>query len=141
MDLKQFITETVTSIVESTYELQRTYDRPHASGVVINPPVSGSNELLYQEDNIAYSYRRIEVIEFDVAVSASEGADKGGKAGLKIWSAEVGLDGKRNVRSEEVSRVKFAIPIALSRSQVELGNRVLEQSAPTSTIAEHDWNP
>ena len=140
MDLKQFITETVTSIVESTLELQRNYDRS-VKGIVINPAVSGSNELLYQEDNIVYSYRRIEVIEFDVAVSASEGADKGGKAGLKIWSAEVGLDGKRNVRSEEVSRVKFAIPIALSRSEVEWNNRLKETSEPTPAIADSDYNP
>ena len=140
MDLKQFITETVMSIVESTSELQRSYDLSH-TGVVINPAVTGSNELLYQEGNISYSYRRIEVIEFDVAVSASEEADKGGKAGLKIWSAEVGLDGKKNARSEELSRVKFTIPIALSRSEVEWNNRNKERVTPASAMADSDYNP
>jgi len=135
MDLKQFITETVQSIVDATWELQIRYDHS-LEGTVINPPVSASNQLLYQVENAAHSYRRIEIIEFDVAVSASEASDSGGKAGLRVWAAEVGVDGKKNSTSEKVSRVKFTIPIALSQSTVEKQN--IERGKAVSDLDKAD---
>jgi len=136
MDLKQFITETIQSIVDATWELQLNYDHQPWGGTVINPPVSASNQLLYQVENAAHSYRRIEIIEFDVAVSASEASDTGGKAGLRVWAAEVGVDGKKNSTSEKVSRVKFTIPIALSQSTVEKQN--IERGKAVSDLDKTD---
>jgi hypothetical protein len=120
MDLKDFIKQTVSGIADSVAELQKEYEE---RGVVINPPVSVNNEKTYLHESERHKYRRIEVIEFDVAVTASSEMAGGGKAGLKVFSAEASLDGRRTSQSEEVSRVKLAIPIVLSPTGIENENR------------------
>jgi hypothetical protein len=126
MDLKDFIKETISAIVESTKELQAQFE--HA-GVIVNPPVSIKEPNLYEHENTAHRYRRVETIEFDVAVTAATESSGGAKAGLKIFSAEVGADGKHARNREEVSRVKFSIPIVLSPADVEKANKVLAEGA------------
>ncbi len=126
MDLKDFIKETISAIVESTRELQMQFE--HA-GVIVNPPVSMKEPNLYEHENTAHRFRRVEIIEFDVAVTAATESSGGAKAGLKIFSAEVGADGKHSRNHEEVSRVKFSIPIVLSPANVEITNKILAEDA------------
>ncbi len=120
MELKEFITETIGSILDATVELQLEYEE---QGIIINPPVSVKERDLYEEGGAAHTYRRVEIVEFDVAVTAASETAGGGKAGLKIFSAEAGVEGKLNKTNEEVSRVKFSIPITLSASTAEVENR------------------
>ncbi|WP_299953799.1 trypco2 family protein [uncultured Roseobacter sp.] len=120
MDLKDFVKETIAGIVDATTELQEIYEE---KGVVVNPPVSVQERDLYEENNADHTYRRVETIEFDVAVTASSETGGGAKAGLRILSAEAGLDGKRSHSSEEISRVKFSVPISLPPSKAEGDNR------------------
>ena len=138
MDLKDFISETITGIVEATSQLQEAYEN---AGVLINPPVSVQERDLYEEGSTAHTYRRVEVVEFDVAVSASRETGGGGKAGLKILSVEAGVDGKHASKSENVSRVRFAIPIALKPSNAEtlnLQKRENEWSRAANMDDSHD---
>jgi len=120
MDIKDFIKETITGIVEATLELQEKYE---VEDVIVNPPVSVEERDLYEENGPAHTYRRIETIEFDVAVTAGTETGGGGKAGLKILSVEAGIDGKHVHSAQEASRVKFSIPITLSPSGAEAKNR------------------
>ncbi len=120
MELKEFIAETIGSILDATIELQLEYEE---QGIIINPPVSVKERDLYDEGGAAHTYRRVEVVEFDVAVTASSEKAGGGKAGLKIFSAEAGVDGKLSKTNEEISRVKFSIPITLPASTAEVENR------------------
>ena len=120
MDLKEFITETITGIVEATSELQQKYEE---KGVIINPPLSLQDPKLYQEGGPSHIYRSVETVEFDVAVSAETETGGGGKVGLRILSVEAGADGTHNARNETVSRVKFSVPIALHPSDAERSNR------------------
>lgn len=124
MDLKDFIKETICGIVDATLELQASYEK---SDVIINPPVSVKERELYEEDGPGHTYRRVEIVDFDVAVTASSESAGGGKAGLRILSLEAGIDGKHVRTSEQASRVKFSIPITLSPSGAEARNKeVLE---------------
>jgi hypothetical protein len=118
MDLKEFIKQTISGIVEATSELQQETDC-----AVINPPVAPSVPEFYREGSERHTYRRVEAVEFDVAVTAASESGGGGKIGLKILSAEAGVDGKHDRRNEEVSRVKFSISIALPPSFAEDMNR------------------
>lgn len=120
MDLKDFIQQTISGIVEASVELQAKYE---ARGVIVNPPVSVKEPDLYEHSEIGHRFRRVEVVEFDVAVTAAKESSGGGKAGLKIFSAEIGADGRHSRTSEEVSRVKFSIPIVLSPATIELQNK------------------
>ena len=119
--------------MEATLELQDEYQ--HAN-VIVNPPVSVTERDVYEEDGPAHTYRRVETIEFDVAVTATSESAGGGKAGLRILSVEAGFDGKHSKTSEQASRVKFNIPITLTPSVAEAKNKeVSEQRREASKQA------
>jgi hypothetical protein len=124
MDLKDFIKETVSAIVEATQELQEEFE---AIGVIINPPVSNLERDLYEHEQPEHRYRRVASVQFDVAVTAATETAGGAKAGLRVFSIEAGGEGKHTRNHEEVSRVKFAIPIVLSSATVEKVNKVKAQ--------------
>ena len=131
MDLKEFITETITGIVEATSELQQKYE---GKGVIINPPLSLQNPNLYEEGGSSHIYRSVETVEFDVAVSVEKGTDVDAKASMRIFAAEAGAGGKRNTRNETVNRIKFSVPIALHPSNAEQANReARKQETPPFT--------
>lgn len=59
----------------------------------------------------------LSVIEFDVAVTASEsaGSTRGGNLGasISVLSAKLGEETSKGSSSETVSRLKFSIPVVL----------------------------
>ncbi|MDW3225104.1 MAG: trypco2 family protein [Paracoccaceae bacterium] len=132
MDLKEFIKETISGIVDATAELQSEYDE---MGILINPPVSNSERDLFEEGSIDHTYRRVESVEFDVAVTATNETSGGGKAGLKILSMEAGARGDHLRSNEEISRVKFSIPIALAPSSAEGRSREARERLIQNTDA------
>ena len=126
MDLKEFITETMTGIIEATNELQEKWGE---AGVIVNPPVDSKQSNLFQEGSTSHVFRQIQNVSFDVAVTAATETGGGGKAGLKVFSAEVGVDGTHTRQNEEVSRVQFSIPLTLRASDVEGLNLARRQIA------------
>ena len=128
MDLKEFITETISAIVDATSELQGKYDE---DDIIINPPSNRSSDEAYLPENSGYKYRRVQSIEFDVAVSASSDTSGGGKAGIKVMSLELGAKGEKSVSSEKVSRVSFSVPITLRPSSHEASNKSIHVPNPT----------
>lgn len=126
MDLKDFIKETVIGLVEATKELQEQFEK---DGVIINPPVSLKERDLYEHSDIRHRYRRVEVIEFDVAVTASSESTGGGRAGLKVLAFEAGADGRHMRQNEQVSRVKFSVPLVLSPASIEGENKEAAKKA------------
>lgn len=133
MNLKEFIRESVTSIVEAASELQQELA---AKGAVINPPTDGGASETFEEGGVRHTFRRVQVVEFDVALTASTETSGGGKAGLKIWAAEAGVDGAHARTSEEVSRIRFSIPLALPASEAELSNRTARSQKSKKTAQE-----
>jgi len=143
MDLKEFIKETIGSIVEASRELQIKYKN---EGVVVNPPVSVTERDLFDEGSTRHTYRRVENINFDVAITANTETTGGGKASLKIFSIEAGAQGELSKSNENVSRVNFSIPITLSASSEETTNknkREREDEETTEELkqAEDNWQP
>ncbi|MCV6591969.1 MAG: hypothetical protein OIF48_03385, partial [Silicimonas sp.] len=110
MDLKEFIKETISAIVTASAEIAEEHE---SAGVLVSPPLTGSERDVFDANSTAPPYRRVNIVEFDVAVTASQETGGGGKAGLKIFSVEAGVDGSHASRNEAVSRVKFSVPIAL----------------------------
>lgn len=120
MDLKEFITETMNGIIEATNDLQ---DQWTDHGVIVNPPTDSKKSELYEEGGTGHIFRQIQDVKFDVAVTAATETGGGGKAGLKVFSAEVGVKGEHTRQNEEVSRVEFTIPLTLRASTAEGTNR------------------
>ena len=97
MDLKDFIAETISAIADATIELQEKYS---AENVLINPPAARSGSEVYHEGSANYTFRRVQNIEFDVAVTAASEKSGKGKAGIKVLSIELGGEGGKSVTAQ-----------------------------------------
>ncbi len=140
MDLKEFIKETIGGIIDASQELQSECE---GKGVIINPPITLKERDIYEHENPDHRYRRIETIEFDVAVTAATETKGGGKVGLKILALGAGAEGHRALTNEEVSRVRFSIPVVLSPAAIEGRNRAAAKTATQETMkkleARREW--
>ncbi len=120
MDLKEFIVETISSLVDATADLQKKYEN---TGVVLNPLLSNKERDIYNHSDIRHTYRRVEQISFDVAVTASSSTSGVGKGGLRVMSIEVGGEASRSISNESISRVSFSLPLVLPVASIEADNR------------------
>lgn len=125
MDLKDFISETISSIADATIELQEKYA---SKSVLINPPSAQSGSNVYHPGSDNYTYRHVRDIAFDVAVTVGRETTGGAKAGLKVMSVEIGGAADHSTASENVSRVQFSIPITLPPTPDEEENAARRQA-------------
>lgn len=134
MDLKDFIVETVSSIVEASAELTNNFE---SDGVVVNPPANsnGGGNDSFAEDSVYFANWRVQNIEFDVAVTASSSTSGGGGGSFKIWVAEGSAEGSHVRSSEQVNRIKFSVPLSLPASKQEKDNIQEKLNRPTKTFA------
>ncbi len=97
MDLETFVSETLQQIVKGVKTAQRHADCQTAR---INP--------VDQQ-----GFVHVKDIEFDVAVTVTEGAEK--KGGIGVFSGVLGVGGQAssNTASSSVSRIKFSVPVIL----------------------------
>ncbi|MGD0078045.1 MAG: trypco2 family protein [Sedimentisphaerales bacterium] len=87
MQLKEFVSETIKQIIEGVKDAQQA---AQTKGAVVVP------------------YSQVEEkIEFDVAVTAVEGTETSGKAGISVWSIGAGVSGKSESSTSTLSRIKF----------------------------------
>lgn len=119
MELKEFISETVSAIADATTELQLKYG---PDDIVINPPSAQSGGEVFQKGSHNYTMRRVQNVDFDVAVTVASDATGGAKAGIKVFSAELAAHGGKSQRNENVTRVSFSIPMTLKPSDHEIEN-------------------
>jgi len=116
MDLKDFIKETVSAIVSATLELQAELG---PTGAIVNPPTSSSNDMTFEKHSPIQTMRKVEVVDFDVAVTAKSETSGEVKAGARILMVEIGGKADHGRAKEDVSRVRFQIPIVLPPSPEE----------------------
>jgi hypothetical protein len=117
MDLKEFVAETLTQIIDGVKEAQRRTEA--VEGTSVNPHLSAPPELarygiLNAGGNVA------QVIQFDVALTAMEGTGTKGGIGVVAGVFNLGSAGQSQTENSSVSRVKFSVPLALPR-----GRRIL----------------
>jgi hypothetical protein len=68
----------------------------------------------YLENHGTPSYMRVvDEIEFDVAVTATEGTETKGGIGIMVGSIGLGAQGKSDRENTSVSRIRFRIPLVL----------------------------
>lgn len=82
MELREFIAETLVQIQEDVQDAIKRRASGESSAGVINP-VFGINMD-------AAGDTHIQKVEFDVAVTVTEKSGGGGKAGIKVFSMELG---------------------------------------------------
>jgi hypothetical protein len=106
MKLEEFVSETFRSIIDGVRSAQR-----HAKDVGAEVAPRGATSALR-------SYRDgvdepIQLVEFDVAVTSSEGAETKGGVGVFLAPLALGSQGRSEAQNVSVSRIKFAVAIVL----------------------------
>lgn len=105
MELREFITQTLVQIQLGVQDAIQQQIASDANGA-INPvfPTSWSTDPTPGAEHV-------QKVEFDVAVTATDKSNGGGKAGIKVFSVELGGEKLNSAERSIASRVKFAIPV------------------------------
>lgn len=103
MKLEEFIEATLTQIVNGVNKAQQ---KANFNGTEINPEISGGSVVLINSEN-----RRVESVEFDVAVTTEESTGNKGGAGIFIAPFGIGGQAETGSKNTSVSRVRFNVPI------------------------------
>lgn len=117
MELKDFIKETLSQIIDAVSETQEKYKDKH---VLICPDDIQSEKGEYyigNESHYEYYNRKTKVqnIEMDIAISVTE--KEGNKSGIGIAKIiNVGTSSENAIQNESVSKIKFSIPLVLPTS-------------------------
>ena len=109
MELKTFVAETISQIVEGVAEAQ---ERCKGRGALVNPRVAGNyvqRDELWAGDGSAPA----QFVEFDVALTATEGTGTKGGIGVIVGAFTLGSSGQSQAERSASSRVKFSVPLVL----------------------------
>jgi hypothetical protein len=114
MDLQDFVSQTLTQIVSGVRAAQTEVRSMEAD---INPHLSSSSEQAGKLGFFWAGGRAVQVVQFEIDLTVVEGT--GTKGGIGVFAAGIGFgsSGQSNSESHAVSRIKFAIPIALPLSE------------------------
>jgi len=121
MDLKEFVSETILSVITGVTEAQ---EKAKKLGAHVNPGGLTRNVSNIADnaiwDNTTNNYAQ--PVSFDVAVTAEDTAKGGAK--VKVLSGILGGDigGEKGNKNVIASRVQFVIPVLLPSQDIENPN-------------------
>lgn len=119
MDLQTFVTSTLVQIAKGIGNAQ---DQLKGTGTLVNPGLRGmfaSAKVTAPVVYISGVQVHIKDVSFDIAVTASDEQSAEAGAGIKVWGARLGADGKVSSENSTVSRVQFSVPIVLPFAMVQ----------------------
>lgn len=105
MELQKFIAEILKAYITGVKEAQIYAAENDAK---INPSMKRDSIVRESQDNT-----EVLDVEFDVAVTSSEGSEARGGIGIMVAYLGMGAQAKTDTTSREISRIKFKIPVAL----------------------------
>ena len=115
MKLDEFVSQTIKQIIDGVVSAQE-YTKDSDIKSIVNPTLyyPGTDPKLGRvRDSVHHDDEFPTWIEFDVAVTASEGEKAEGGLGLFVSVFAFGAKAQADARYSEVSRIKFSIPIVL----------------------------
>lgn len=104
--MQQFVEETIKAVMLGIKASQRHASEAGGKVVPSNMFYHEVPGLIWDKDHML-----VDRIEFDVAVTVSEGDSLEGNAGIKVWGLGAGVKGKEDNKNETVSKVKFNVPV------------------------------
>lgn len=113
MQLKDFVKSVIVELVTG---LSEANDAVRSSGAIVNPanvhPLQEEFGRLYGHISDSKMRRAVHKIDFDVAVTASEGKETKGGIGIAVATLGLGASGKSDTAQSTTSRIQFSVPIA-----------------------------
>ena len=113
MDLKEFVAQTLTQIVEGVKDSQT---KTAEMGGEVNPHLNTTHAELGKQGFLWAGGRYAQVVQFDVALTVVEGTGTKGGIGVFAGAVTLGSSGQSKSESSSVSRVKFSVPLVLPKS-------------------------
>jgi len=115
MELKDFISEALTQIIEGVNEANNTLK---ANGAEINPPLMGGIDYAAKHGGglQTSSGNYAQIVEFDIAVTTTQGKGTKGGIGIVAGAINLGSSGQSNTENTSISKIKFNVPLALPRA-------------------------
>jgi hypothetical protein len=114
MDLKTFVTETINQIIDGVVAAQLHAEETNA---LVNPPIIKSP----QDSTVEYVKGTnfvAERIEFDVAITTTEGDQSKGGLGIFIAAFGAGVRGETSYSSDIINRIRFSLFVMLPLQEV-----------------------
>ena len=110
MKLEDFISETLKQIINGVSTAQ-----PHYSerGGTVNSRNLGYRKIEGTQLFDKNTGQITQIIEFDVAVSTSEGTGSKGGVGVFVGPVSLGSQGSSEATNSSHSRIKFSVPVNL----------------------------
>ena len=110
MNIEDFVSETLVQITKGVVKAQRELE---STGALVNPTM----RFVIKEHSIGEAAMRggevVGMVEFDVAVRATEGKETKGGIGVVAGAITLGSAGKSDSSSGSESRIKFGVPLLL----------------------------
>lgn len=110
MKLKDFVAETLKEIIDGVAEAQDYYSDKDGS-------VNG-RKLRFRTDQGMQLWDKetgqpAQMVDFDVAVTTTEGTETKGGIGVFVGPVGLGSQGKSDASNTSSSRIKFSVPVFL----------------------------
>lgn len=113
MELKEFIKETITQIVEGVVEAQTTISK---HGAEINP-----KKVQFKEAG-QYNYYnsgKPQMVDFDVGLTTMNKAGSAEGIGVFLGSISLGKKNNEGVEHTAVTKIRFSLPVVLPSGEGE----------------------
>lgn len=109
MKLDDFISEALIEIVNG---IKRAQKNTEGTGARINPKgyMVPQSKLEGQKWN-AKNGDTTETVEFDIAVTTTEGTETKGGIGVFVGAVGLGSQGRSEAQNSSVTKIKFSVPI------------------------------
>lgn len=118
--LEDFVSQSIKEIINGVVTAQ---EYAITKGADVNPSQLdvAPNERFKETPKGSLRGRLMQEIHFDIAVTATEGTQISGGAGILISVLSIGLQGKKDKDNTSVSRISFDVPILLPIQKSEGG--------------------
>ncbi len=112
MELKEFISEALIQIVSGIEDAQGKIEESNAE---ISPKFSTRQQATTGKLNTLFSSKHniIRQVDFDIAVSATEGTGTKAGVGVLAGAFNLGASGSSNQENQTASRIRFSVPVTL----------------------------
>jgi len=116
MELREFVSETLKQIIDGIVEAQK-YAGQHGGAVNPHSMISAGDGVQTPVIRLLKSHQPLHEVEFDVALTSTEGTETKGGIGVFFGPISAGSGGKSSEGQTSMSRIRFSVPILLPIQQ------------------------
>lgn len=113
MELQEFVAKTLVQIIAGVKDAQAEAKK---HGAEVSPHLTGGASELGKHGFIWASGSAAQIVQFDVALTITEGTDTKGGIGVFSGAINLGSSGQSKNENMSVSRIKFSVPLSLPHS-------------------------